>query len=652
MASLLPQVTLPILGTYNQPSTPLLDKPLWFSVSLIDGRFEIEVELECGEKIGPNQTLLQFQFINDSADYTSCGISKSHREEVGYYTYLQTQPGRYKQNISFNIPGNSYQLLVGIRSWCSADKVNLLKLSEPNRAVTSDDNSEITILLSVDVEALPGRAPDNHVDRLIWGGPHGDAGHGVGRLAKVFNDRDAKATFYIDFAACCLHGDQGIFEAAQYLINNDQDVQLHVHSEVLVRNQQWVHASNAIPTFALHSFSTARRAIEYAAEKYKKALGKQPDIFRAGGLWWTTDSILATTAAGIPAASNVSPSRLFTPSSDLFQWENGLIELPVDFCLDPYIQNGCGSLIGDVRAILANKTHKFISCYLHSWSLSPRTQEGFHLDHSQIYQNNLEQAISLLKSIGSLSTSSAEYIQKVQGKKRLLQVPLTSSDSPLNVKVQPNTLPVGHCVCNICGTYLLKDKLKNDVCPYCRLRTRHRILKSVLDRQLGDVFEGKRIIANHADPSEGKVFFANAGKVVNFDVRPLDYLDVVADVHDLSQFADGQFDVFYSIYVLNHVTDDSKALMEMRRVIADNGLAIIMVPFHVNAKTRLHSDITQNYGKDALEKYGVGSYRYYGIADLIKLLSSFFSVSQYFGVDPVTNNQDAVFVCKNHDVGK
>ncbi|MBF0527842.1 MAG: methyltransferase domain-containing protein [Deltaproteobacteria bacterium] len=650
MTSLLHQIALPLLGTYNRLYTPIQDKALWFAMPVSSERIRIDIELECGEKIGTNQALLQFQFVNGNIDFSSYGFSKSQREDVGYFIYLQTLPGRYRQTISFNIPNVEKQLHVGIRKWYAEDYIKVVDLVEvPQDMFWDGAQSDVDILLSVDVEALPGRAPDRPVERLIWGGAQGVEGHGIGRLAHIFNSVGVKATFYVDFAACCLHGDKGIFEASQYLVTHGQDVQLHVHSEVLVRNQHWVHETNLIPTFALHSFTTANRAIKYAAEKYRKSLGYMPSIFRAGGLWWCTDSILATGVNGISAASNVSLTRPFAPCTDVFNWENGVMELPVDFCLDPYIQNGCGSLLSDVMAILKNKTHKVISCYLHSWSLSPRTSNGYHLVHSPTHQANLEKAIALLKTIGSMSTSNLDYLQRMLCVRNLITVPLTWNEKHINVNVIPEDLTQYHyCWCNICGTSLIKDKLKNDVCPHCQLRTRHRILRSILDRQLSDLFASKRVIANHADPNEVNFFFSDAKSVTNFDVRPLDYLDSIADVQNLTQFKDKSFDVFYSIYVLNHCADDRKALSEIRRVIVDDGFAIIMVPFHINSKTRLHTDITQNYGKEALEKYGVGSYRYYGYADFFNLLSSFFTVKSIFGFDPVTGEQDAVFLCRKY----
>jgi len=56
--------------------------------------------------------------------------------------------------------------------------------------------------------------------------------------------------------------------------------------------------------------------------------------------------------------------------------------------------------------------------------------------------------------------------------------------------------------------------------------------------------------------------------------------------------------------------------------------------------------LTQNYGKESLEKYGVGSFRYYGYSDLISLLNRYFDVFSFFSTDSITNQQDAVFFCK------
>lgn len=646
MKSLLNQIARPALGTCIAKKVALGEKPVWFAASCIDGHVRLAVQIECVDGIGQNRALLQFNFCDDTLNPAAIGVSKSHREEIGYYAYLKTSPGVASQTIDLTVPGSRKQILVGVRAWYNESAVSLLRLDDLNRLEVRYGPGDTKILFSVDVEALPGRAPDNHIKHLIWGG-QGPEGHGIGRLTELFNQHGVKATFYVDFASSCLHGDDGLADAARYLDANGQDVQLHVHSEVLIRNQHWAHDSDHIPTFAIHSFSAAKRAIGYSASKYEKALGRRPDIFRAGGLWWATDSVFATLAAGVPGASNVSPTRPLCPSSNVFRWENGLFELPVDFCLDSYIKNGCGSLLSDVETILANKTDRLVSCYLHSWSLSPRTSDGFHLEYSEKYQRNLEEAIRILKSVGDASVSNTSYLFD-RAQRRMATIPLTWCDEQLNVKNELPEAPSDRCVCNICGTYLVKAKLKNDVCPYCRLRTRHRILKSVLDRQSGDVFAGKRLLANHADPNEIDAFFGDASEIVNFDVRPLDYLDCVADVQDLAQFGDGSFDIFYSVYVLNHVRDDRKALGEMCRVLADNGVAVIMVPFRFNQPTQLHTDLTQNYGQEALDKHGVGSYRYYGFDDLRRILEINFDVEYHLAVDPFSGAQDAVFLCRKH----
>ena len=51
------------------------------------------------------------------------------------------------------------------------------------------------------------------------------------------------------------------------------------------------------------------------------------------------------------------------------------------------------------------------------------------------------------------------------------------------------------------------------------------------------------------------------------------------DITDI-QFPDGYFDVIYCSHVLEHVTDDMKALREFFRVLKPDGWAILLVPIH------------------------------------------------------------------------
>jgi ubiquinone/menaquinone biosynthesis C-methylase UbiE len=117
-------------------------------------------------------------------------------------------------------------------------------------------------------------------------------------------------------------------------------------------------------------------------------------------------------------------------------------------------------------------------------------------------------------------------------------------------------------------------------------------------------------------------------------------------VQNLAEFAAASFDVFYSIYVLNHVRNDGLALQEIRRVLRPGGIAVIMVPLRLHDRTTAIADQTITYGREALEKYGVGSYRYYGMEDFLAMLAAEFDVAMHTAADPVTGQEDTVFLCR------
>ena len=53
------------------------------------------------------------------------------------------------------------------------------------------------LMLTVDTEALPNRAPDNHVDRLMWG-RHENGTAGVAQMAEIANEFGSHMVFFVD----------------------------------------------------------------------------------------------------------------------------------------------------------------------------------------------------------------------------------------------------------------------------------------------------------------------------------------------------------------------------------------------------------------------------------------------------------------------
>jgi SAM-dependent methyltransferase len=63
---------------------------------------------------------------------------------------------------------------------------------------------------------------------------------------------------------------------------------------------------------------------------------------------------------------------------------------------------------------------------------------------------------------------------------------------------------------------------------------------------------------------------------LSIDIEP-EFALMVGDICDL-QFKDGEFDVVLCSHVLEHVSDDRKAMREIRRVLKSDGVAYVMVP--------------------------------------------------------------------------
>jgi hypothetical protein len=599
----------------------------------------VRAHIQGGPATKENQALVSFEFVGaPDFDPRTLGLVRSGNPDIGLYQYLETKPGTSVHELRLPVPKGTRSVKVGIRAWGGPDDLVLV-----NSSIWFDQQVQAgsgVALISVDVEAQPGRAASDHVAKLIYG-RFGKESYGIQRLCDLFDDAGVQGTFFVDFAECALHGDKAIFEAAQLLQGRGHDVQLHLHSEVLIRAQSWAHDRSVRPSFESIDIDVARRVIDYGVRKFSQALGEPPKILRPGGMLFSPSflhaakecGLLATSALYLPSARETAPEL---ESYGLFSWENGLLEVPVDVALDPLVDE-------QLRRAVVNagsKARGVASYLLHSTSLLRRPLDGsspFFEGYEPNYERTLVDVLKLITTTYRTVTH-AELVETFASRGDMPTFPLSRGSSQSMGRGEVIT-------CNVCQTALDDSTVASGRCGCCKSRTRQRVLKRVFDELTGNLFSGKRVIANFADETERDYLMTNVEQLVNFDVRPMPGLDLVADAQHLSSLEDRQFDVFVSIYALNHIRDDAAALREMKRVLRDGGTAVIMVPFR-SGRTTLLEDTAATYGKEALDTYGVGSYRYYGLLDLLPLLSSLFDVTYLPAIDPVTGNKDAVFLCR------
>jgi SAM-dependent methyltransferase len=98
---------------------------------------------------------------------------------------------------------------------------------------------------------------------------------------------------------------------------------------------------------------------------------------------------------------------------------------------------------------------------------------------------------------------------------------------------------------------------------------------------------------------------------------------VKMDITDI-QYPDETFDIIYCSHVLEHVSDDKKAMREFWRVLKTRGWAILLVPVDVD---KTIEDLSITDPQERLEKFGdVGHVRCYGLDYIDRLREAGFTV--------------------------
>ncbi len=191
-------------------------------------------------------------------------------------------------------------------------------------------------VLTVDTEALPKRASQNHVQRLMWGSfANGRAG--VREMAEIGNEFAVKHVFFTDLCATWNSQEEAL-EVVRWLAADGQDVQLHTHPEYLP-DGFWVSHQLPLRPVYMNQYTDDARAsvvIDYFSDLLSKQTGKRILAHRAGSFRWNACTIRALQAALIPLSFNNSMSALHAGQSvyaeatnQPFVWSNGVIEIPM-----------------------------------------------------------------------------------------------------------------------------------------------------------------------------------------------------------------------------------------------------------------------------------------------------------------------------------
>jgi len=201
--------------------------------------------------------------------------------------------------------------------------------------------------------------------------------------------------------------------------------------------------------------------------------------------------------------------------------------------------------------------------------------------------------------------------------------------------------------CNLCKSespYLLHTSnnqriLYNSICPNCNSRKRHRGLYEIYKNILKKM-ESPRILHFAPEPVFYNLF--HSFEYITADLELTD-VDFQLDIENIDYISDS-FDLILCNHVLEHISDDSKALRELHRILKPSGIVIITVPGNWLGKQTIENDHPDSNGH----------YRHYGL-NFISVLDDIFTTiesNDLFKYNDVYNlpigltpHHDLVFLC-------
>lgn len=275
-------------------------------------------------------------------------------------------------------------------------------------------------ILTNDTEALPNRATEDHVNRLMLG-KFNEGKAGVQEMAEIAGEFNGKITFFVDLCGAYDRKDE-ILDVVKWLDTHGQDVELHLHPEYLPDEFWEKNGFSTNPrflnTYQENDKDKLRFIFNTFAGELESVINRKINAYRAGSFRWNNLSMDILKEMGIPMSfNNTVASRVLgqcpyaIPYQKPFRWSNGIIEVPVTeknffsrfkdnwwvrfqypLCSLVRYRSSLGSLI----PYSVSPRDEFVVCLMHSWSFLERDKDGY-----QYYKDDRlqEEFRSMLKNM-------------------------------------------------------------------------------------------------------------------------------------------------------------------------------------------------------------------------------------------------------------
>lgn len=526
------------------------------------------------------------------------------------------------------------------------------------------------LMITVDVEAQPGRAEADHINRLIWG-KYQERRGGISEMMDIADQHGAKLVFFVDYCERALYGD-AMLDVGREIARRGHDSQLHSHPEFLSARFWSDRGFDRPGPISEASEQQALALIEFVCESHEIATGTPPVAYRGGGYRFSSAVLRSLSACAVRLDSSYNAGRqphLAVGARKQFLWDSGCLEIPVSV-VSPFRNisrsvefNFGASAFASVERMLEyldafylqNGEDAIAVLVLHSWSFSELQTSGYF---SPPLEKNLERFSNFLTALGGRVEVVTAGDVLALSDAGLLTLGQTMALPPPNEStlLESRNVRAGAALskepkCPICGATKSRfEKMEGRQCPDCGSLERQRAFAVAYNDEISNAFDmrGRKLLIFSPAVSELR-FFERQGiaDMISVDIRPETRPDIQADICAMPQVETASQDFIFASYLMPVVHDMNAALEEIARILRPGGTFISVEQIKLGKATVEHVDEAVRiawYGKDNYQKYRVGSYRTLG-NDYVRALSDRFEVLSHEAIDPITGMVGLSYVC-------
>lgn len=206
------------------------------------------------------------------------------------------------------------------------------------------------------------------------------------------------------------------------------------------------------------------------------------------------------------------------------------------------------------------------------------------------------------------------------------------------------------------------ESKKRGMCPVCCSFDRDRMISMFLDMLKPS--EGEKLKVLHIAPSPALNRYLEQRMDIVYETTDLYMEDVsfTADIQNMHMVEDEAYDVIICSHILEHVEDDRKALLELRRILRKDGVCIFLVPLMIGSAKADKTDEVFGLSEDEnWRRFGQGDHaRLYGKEEFLnRLMEAGYRIhilkGDYFGEEKWRQNGlsdiHCLYVASKKDIG-